>query len=310
MHQRFLVVFISLVLLTGSAFGTTSNHKKRHRIVRNTVSAIKTTVTSAPKLIGIRTATSKKRAAAALVDPTLGDSVDGEDLMARRAAALALGPQNGAVIVADPNSGRILSVVNQKLAYQGAYEPCSTIKIVAALAGLSEGLINQDSSLRVTKHHSIDLTEAIAHSNNAYFASVGERLGYEKIVQYGQMFGLGEKAGLNIEAEQPGLIAEAPPADGLGMMTSFGEGFSMTPMELTAIVSAVANGGTLYYLQHPGSQAEIDSFARQLNINEFVRDIKPGMMGAVEYGTARRIGFSATDPIFGKTGTCTDNRTP
>ena len=34
------------------------------------------------------------------------------------------------------------------------------------------------------------------------------------------------------------------------------------------------------------------------------------MMGAVEYGTARRIGFSATDPIFGKTGTCTDNRTP
>src|SRR3984885_781306 len=314
MHQRFLVVFISLVLLTGSAFGTTSNHKKRHRIVRNTVSAIKTTVTSAPKLIGIRTATSKKRAAAALVDPTLGDSVDGEDLMARRAAALALGPQNGAVIVADPNSGRILSVVNQKLAYQGAYEPCSTIKIVAALAGLNEGIINQESSLRITKHHSIALTEAIAHSNNAYFASVGEKLGYDKIVQYGQMFSLGEKAGLNIDAEQPGVIAEAPPADGLGMMTSFGEGFSMTPMELTAIVSAVANGGTLYYLQHPGSQAEIDQFSpqvkRQLNITPWLPEIKPGMMGAVEYGTARRAGFTATEPIFGKTGTCTDNRTP
>ena len=312
MHQRFLVVFISLALLTGSAFGTTSNHKKRHRIVRNTVSAIKTTVTSAPKLIGIRTAASKKRAAAALVDPTLGDSVDGEDLMARRAAALALGPQNGAVIVADPNSGRILSVVNQKLAYQGAYEPCSTIKIVAALAGLNEGIINQESSLRITKHHSIALTEAIAHSNNAYFASVGEKLGYDKIVQYGQMFGLGEKAGLNIDAEQPGVIAEAPPSDGLGMMTSFGEGFYMTPMELTAIVSAVANGGTLYYLQHPASQAEIDQFVpqvkRQLNVAQWLTDIKPGMMGAVEYGTARRAGFSAAEPIFGKTGTCTDNR--
>jgi penicillin-binding protein 2 len=312
MHQRFLVVFISLALLTGSAFGTTSNHKKRHRIVRNTVSAIKTTVTSAPKLIGIRTAASKKRTAAALVDPTLGDSVDGEDLMARRAAALALGPQNGAVIVADPNSGRILSVVNQKLAYQGAYEPCSTIKIVAALAGLNEGIINQESSLRITKHHSIALTEAIAHSNNAYFASVGEKLGYDKIVQYGQMFGLGEKAGLNIDAEQPGVIAEAPPSDGLGMMTSFGEGFYMTPMELTAIVSAVANGGTLYYLQHPASQAEIDQFVpqvkRQLNVAQWLTDIKPGMMGAVEYGTARRAGFSAAEPIFGKTGTCTDNR--
>jgi len=242
----------------------------------------------------------------------MGDSVDGEDLIARRAAVLALGPHSGAVIVADPNTGRILSVVNQKLAYQGAYEPCSTIKIVAALAGLSEGIINQESSLRITKHHSVDLTEALAHSNNAYFASVGEKLGYDKIVQYGQMFGLGEKAGLNIDAEQPGLIAEAPPADGLGMMTSFGEGFSMTPMELTAIVSAVANGGTLYYLQHPGSQAEIDQYVpqvkRQLNVAPWLTDIKPGMMGAVEYGTARRAGFSATEPIFGKTGTCTDNR--
>ena len=246
------------------------------------------------------------------MDPTLGDSVDGEDLIARRAAVMALGPQSGAVIVADPTTGRILSVVNQKLAYQGAYEPCSTIKIVAALAGLNEGIINQETAFKVKKHHSMDLTEAIAHSNNAYFASVGEHLGYDKIVQYGQMFGLGEKAGLNIDSEQPGLIAEAPPSDGLGMMTSFGEGFYMTPMELAAIVSAVANGGTLYYLQHPSSQTEIDQFIpqvkRQLNVAQWLTDIKPGMMGAVEYGTARRAGFSATEPIFGKTGTCTDNR--
>jgi penicillin-binding protein 2 len=309
MYQRLLIVFLSAVLLAGSAFGSTSNRKKRHRVVRAAASAVKV-VTYAPKLIGIHG--SKKRIATPFADPTLGDSVDGEDLMARRAAAQALGPQNGAVIVADPNTGRILSVVNQKLAYQGAYEPCSTIKIVAALAGLNEGIINQDSTLRITKHHSIDLTEALAHSNNAYFASVGERLGYEKIVQYGQMFGLGEKAGLNIEAEQPGLIAEAPPSDGLGMMTSFGEGFWMTPMELTAIVSAVANGGTLYYLQHPSSQTEIDQFVpqvkRQLDMGPWLTEIKPGMMGAVEYGTARRAGFTATEPIFGKTGTCTDNR--
>jgi penicillin-binding protein 2 len=311
MHRRLLVLFVTISLLAGSAFGTTSNHKKRHRIVRGTANAVKVAVTAPPKLLGLHR---KKRITAPPVDPTQGDLVDGEDLMARRAAVQALGSQNGAVIVADPNTGRILSVVNQKLAYQGAYEPCSTIKIVAALAGLNEGIINQDSSLKITKRHSMALTEAIARSNNAYFASVGEKLGYDKIVQYGQMFGLGEKAGLNIDAEQPGLIAEAPPSDGLGMMTSFGEGFSMTPMELTAIVSAVANGGTLYYLQHPASQAEIDQFVpqvkRQLNITPWLADIKPGMMGAVEYGTARRAGFSATEPIFGKTGTCTDNRTP
>jgi penicillin-binding protein 2 len=234
--------------------------------------------------------------------------------MARRAAVQALGPYNGAVIIADPNTGRILTVVNQKLAYTGAFEPCSTIKIMTALAGLSEGIISEENSFRLTKRHSMNLTEALARSYNPYFASVGEKLGYDKIVQYGEMLGLGEKAGLNIDAEQPGLIAPAPPSDGLGMMTSFGEGFSMTPLELTAIVSAVANGGTLYYLQHPNSQAEVDQFIpqvkRQLNIGPWLTDIKPGMEGAVEYGTARRANYSATEPIFGKTGTCTDNRTP
>ncbi|MGP0073387.1 MAG: penicillin-binding transpeptidase domain-containing protein [Bryobacteraceae bacterium] len=328
MYHRLFAAFISVTILTGSAFGTTTIHKKRHRIVRNTSAGARVRRASytpaaspAPRpLLTSRHIASRSRKVASpwtsptFAEATLGDSVDGEDLLARRAAVQALGPYNGAVIVADPNTGRILSVVNQKLAYQGAYEPCSTIKIVAALAGLSEGVINQDFGLRVTKHHTVDLTEALAHSNNFYFASVGEKLGYEKIVQYGQMFGLGERAGLNIEAEQPGLIADAPPSDGLGMMTSFGEGFSMTPMELAAIVSAVANGGTLYYLQHPTSQAEIDQFIpqvkRQLNITPFLTDIKPGMEGAVEYGTARRAGFSASEPIFGKTGTCTDNRTP
>jgi penicillin-binding protein 2 len=327
MHQRPLVFLVSAALLTGSAFGTPTSRKKHHRVARSTVAAVKvervsytTTTATARPTVTHHAAVSRRRTVASpwatptFADSTQGDLVDGEDLVARRAAVQALGPHNGAVIVADPNTGRILSVVNQKLAYQGAYEPCSTIKIVAALAGLSEGVINQENAARITKRHAMDLTEAIAHSNNAYFASVGEKLGYDKIVQYGQMFGLGEKAGLNIDAEQPGLTAPAPPSDGLGMMTSFGEGFSMTPMELTAIVSSVANGGTLYYLQHPTSQAEIDRFnpqvKRQLNITPWLTDIKPGMMGAVEYGTARRAGFSATEPIFGKTGTCTDNRSP
>jgi penicillin-binding protein 2 len=324
MHQRLLAVFLAFSLLASSAFGTTTR-KRRHRTVHSTTTAQRVHrvayTSRAARLSTKAPATAfKKRnftspwATPTFADSTQGDLVDGEDLMVRRAAVQALGPFNGSVVVADPNSGRILTIVNQKLALQGAYEPCSTIKIVAALAGLNEGIINQDSSLRLTKRHSVDLTEAMARSINPYFASIGEKLGYDRIVQYGQMFGLGEKAGLNIEGEQPGLIAEAPPSDGLGMMTSFGEGFSMTPLELTAIVSAVANGGTLYYLQHPTSQAEIDQFApqikRQLNINDVVADIKPGMLGAVEYGTARRIGFSATDPIFGKTGTCTDNRTP
>jgi penicillin-binding protein 2 len=324
MPQRLLVILLASSLLASSAFGTTTTRKKHRRAAHATTTAPtakaqRVAYTTRPSTSHLSTVSKKRTAASTwatptFADSTIGDSVDGEDLMVRRAAVQALGPYNGAVVVADPNTGRILSIVNQKLALQGAYEPCSTIKIVAALAGLSEGIINQQTSLRLTKRHSIDLTEAMARSINLYFASIGEKLGYDRIVQYGQMFGLGEKAGLNIEGEQPGLIAETAPSDGLGMMTSFGEGFSMTPLELTAIVSAVANGGTLYYLQHPGSQADIDQFApqvkRQLNIEQWLADIKPGMMGAVEYGTARRIGFSATEPIFGKTGTCTDNRSP
>jgi cell division protein FtsI/penicillin-binding protein 2 len=331
MRLRLLSVFLTFSLLAGSVFATTTTtHKRRRHFVHATATARITgsakiqraSYTLLPRAHGtaLVPVAGRRKAAASpwtsptFADSTVGDSVDGEDLMVRRAAVQALGPYNGSIIVADPNSGRILTIVNQKLALNGAYEPCSTIKIVAALAGLSEGVISQDSSLRTTKRHAMDLTQALARSNNAYFASVGEKLGYDKIVQYGQMFGLGEKAGLNIEGEQPGLIADAAPSDGLGMMTSFGEGFSMTPLELTGIVSAVANGGTLYYLQHPNSQQDIDHFVptvkRQLNIAQWLLDIKPGMMGAVEYGTARRIGFSAADPIFGKTGTCTDNRTP
>src|SRR5271165_531266 len=105
MYQRLLIAFLSVALLTGSAFGSISTRKKRHRIVRNTVTAVKASFTAAPRLIGIHR--SKKRTVTALVDPTIGDSVDGEDLLARRAAVQALGSQNGAVIVADPNTGRI-----------------------------------------------------------------------------------------------------------------------------------------------------------------------------------------------------------
>jgi penicillin-binding protein 2 len=248
-------------------------------------------------------------------DSTEGDSLDGEDLVARRAAVQALGPYNGSVVVADPMTGRILTIVNQKLAYQSGFEPCSTIKIVAALAGLQEGILqNQNTLFHVTRRQTVSLTQALAHSNNQFFAAVGVKLGYDKIAQYAHQFGLGERAGLDIESEQPGSVANAPPNDGLGMMTSFGEGIYMTPLEFAAIVSAVANGGTLYYLQRPHSQQEINEFTprikRQLDIAQWLPEITPGMMGAVEYGTARRANFDPSEPIFGKTGTCTDNRSP
>jgi len=307
MYQRLFITLLSLALFLGSAFGAT--HKKKRRRTTTPVATV------AVAHHARRHVASSPWKTPTYANSTDGDSVDGEDLVVRRAAVQALGPYNGAVVVVDPTTGRLLTTVNQKLAFQGSFEPCSTIKIMAALAGLSEGVIDQDSpAVRLRRRHRMNLTEALAHSNNAYFANVGEKIGYDKIVQYASMLGLGQKAGLNIDGEQPGSIDPAPPSDGLGMMTSFGEGFYMTPLELAAIVTAVANGGTLYYLQHPRSEEEVNllqpSVKRQLNIAQWLPEIRPGMMGAVEYGTARRIGFTADDPIFGKTGTCTDNRSP
>ena len=74
------------------------------------------------------------------------------------------------------------------------------------------------------------------------------------------------------------------------MMTSFGDGIRLTPLELTSIVASVANGGTMYYLQYPKNQDDVQHFVprvrRQLDIARFIPEIRPGMMGAVEYGTA------------------------
>jgi cell division protein FtsI/penicillin-binding protein 2 len=247
-------------------------------------------------------------------ESTDGDFIDGEDLVVRRAAVNALGPMNGTVVVTDPGTGRVLTMVNQQLALKGGFQPCSTIKLPVALAALSENIIERTTMIRVYGRTSFNLTSALAKSNNQYFASLGQKLGFDRVSYYARLFGLGEKAGLDIEGEQPGTLPASVPRSGIGMMTSFGDGIALTPLELAALVGAVANGGTLYYLQYPKTQQEaqalIPQVKRRLDIEEWIPEIKPGMMGAVEYGTARRVGFDPNEPVYGKTGTCTDERSP
>jgi penicillin-binding protein 2 len=247
-------------------------------------------------------------------DSTAGDNVDGEDLEVRRAAVEALGPLNGSVVVSDPNTGRILAMVNQKLALSDGYQPCSTVKVPVAFAALSEGLVDRTTMLPIYGRTKMNLTTALAKSNNQYFAKLGEQLGYERFSYYAHLFGLGEKAGLDIPGEHAGRFPAEPPKNGgMGMLTSFGEEISLTPLQLAAIMGSIANGGTLYYLQHPRSQQEIASFVprikRRLDIENQIPEVQPGMRGAVQYGTARRIMALTEDPIMGKTGTCSDRRT-
>ncbi len=245
-----------------------------------------------------------------------GDITAGEDPTIRAAAIDALGNMNGTAVVINPANGRILAMVNQKLALSPGAEPCSTIKLSVGLAALSEGLVTRDTPVNLGGFR-MTLTEALAHSNNLYFEELGRELGFERVRHYATQFGLGELAGYNIAGEQLGTYpAQELPASegGVGRMCSFGQGVSMTPLQLGAFVASIANGGTLYYLQHPTTPEEAASFEpkvkRTLDINRFVPDLQDGMAGAVEYGTARslRVNFHEL-PVFGKTGTCSDKGT-
>ena len=234
-------------------------------------------------------------------DSAGGDSIAAEDPTIRRIAILALGPYNGSVVIVDSSTGRILSILNQRLALSTGYQPCSTFKVSVALAALSENVIEPAR---------IDLTGALAHSSNYFFANLGCKLGFEKVSYYAHQFGYGEKAGLNIAGEGAGHFPLAPPSNGgVSMLSSFGEEISQTPLQLAALMSAIANGGTLYCLQYPRNAREVASFAprvkRKLNIEAPIFGILPGLRAAVERGTAR--GARQEEPIAGKTGTCSEN---
>lgn len=246
-----------------------------------------------------------------------GDVTAGEDPVVRAAAIDALGNMNGTIVAIDPNSGRILAMVNQKLALSEGAQPCSTFKVAVALAALNEQVITKETKVSLGGSYKMDLTTALAHSNNAYFEAVGRKLGFEKVSYYAHQFGLGELAGWNIQGEHLGQFPSVELAEslgGVGKMCSFGESISLTPLQLGALIASIANGGTLYYLQHPNSPQEIANFEprvkRYLDIKPLIPEISDGMAGAVQYGTARLLRTSFyQEPVLGKTGTCSKDGT-
>lgn len=313
---------------TKSARVNESQHTRRH--MRHLASGRKTPVHPAAHLASSHT--SLNRTAASLhrrgyherffvssyaQGIAAGDLVGGEDPIVRQAAVDALGNMNGTVVAIEPTSGRILAMVNQKLALSSGAQPCSTIKLSVALAALNEGLVSKDTEVALGSRSRMNLTEALAHSNNAYFEALGRKLGFEKVAYYAHQYGLGELAGYDIPGEQLGEYPDeviSQKLGGVGKMCSFGEGISMTPLQLGAMVSAIANGGTLYYLQHPTTPEEIADFQprvkRQLDIAPLIPEISDGMAGAVQYGTARRLGLNfSEEEILGKTGTCSHDGT-
>ena len=253
--------------------------------------------------------------------PTYADSISADDPtyddpVVRQAVVDALGRYNGSVVAVDPGTGRILAVVNQKIAFSDGYIPCSTIKPTIAVAALEENVITSDTMIKVGRRKYMNLTEALAHSNNPFFEELGRRMGFDTVSRYGRLLGLGELAGYNLPDEHPGSFPTQPPAfGGVARMSSFGEGIQVTPLQLAALAAAFANGGTLYYLQYPHSQEEVDNFQprvkRDLNIANILPQVREGMLAAVLYGTGRLSADPGGDETpLGKTGTCDDRTNP
>ena len=234
------------------------------------------------------------------------DDLTGEDAEVRRVAVNALGNHAGTVVVMDPLTGRVYSIVNQEWALRRGFKPCSTIKLVTGVAGLSENAVPLFDS--ANDGFRLDLTSALAHSDNPFFQQVGARIGGEKMVKYARELGLGEKTGINVPFEFPGRLPEVKPDVVERRMFSHADGFEVTPLQLGTLVSAMANGGKLLVPQISHSTKESNKMSpkvrRQLDITTDVwQRMVPGMVGAVNYGSGRRA-YDPTQTVAGKTGTC------
>jgi membrane peptidoglycan carboxypeptidase len=157
----------------------------------------------------------------------------------------------------------------------------------------------------------MNLTNALAYSNNTYFQQVGGQVGFEKMISYARRLGLGEKTGINAPNETQGQLPNLRSGYAVNHMSSHGDDFKVTALQLATLVSAMANGGRLITPRVVRTPQELSRFKpvirRSINMNlETLRYMVPGMVGAVNYGSGRR----AHDPqatVAGKTGTCIEN---
>src|SRR5436190_717964 len=126
------------------------------------------------------------------------DETTGEDMEVRRAALSALGDHAGTVVVMNPKTGQVYTVVNQEWGLRRGFKPCSTTKLVTGLAGLSEHVIDPVQTVNIgTASYRLDLTDALAFSDNGYFQRVGGQVGFDKMMQYARKLGLGQQTGIN-----------------------------------------------------------------------------------------------------------------
>ncbi|MDD5760189.1 MAG: penicillin-binding protein 2 [Desulfobulbaceae bacterium] len=225
-------------------------------------------------------------------------------------------------------------------ATQGQYPPGSTYKMVVALAGLSEGVINADTTFfcngamkfkgrdyrcwKKQGHGTISLERALAESCDVFFYSVGMRVGVDKLAEYAKSLGLGEPTGITLEHEKSGVVPSIAWKkkrfgqvwyEGETMSISIGQGYDLaTPLQICQMTSTLVNGGTRYRPQlieavmdadgnvAKGFEPIIDGHA--LGTAKSLDLIRAGMVAAVNtpHGTAG-VAKSKSMLVGAKTGT-------
>lgn len=149
-------------------------------------------------------------------------------------------------------------------AVSDSYEPGSTFKAITLTAALEEGITNihdrfycpgsikiPGSSIRCTRGHgSQSLAEIVQNSCNVGFVTLGLRLGQERFYKYLRQFSFGQKTGIDFPGEAAGILIPEARVKSVDLARiAFGQAVSITPLQLVAAVSAIANNG-LYHEPH------------------------------------------------------------
>ncbi len=187
------------------------------------------------------------------------------------ALAVVMNPKTGEVLAMssrptfDPNNYKNYSteILSRNLPIWASYEPGSTQKIITTAASIEEKVIDiynehfYDSGgvtvdgarircWRAGGHGDQTFLQVLQNSCNPGFVLMGERLGKERLFSYLDMFGFGNKTGIDLNGEGKGIIFPLSKVGNVELATTaFGQGISVTPIQQITAISAVLNGGNL-----------------------------------------------------------------
>jgi penicillin-binding protein 2 len=183
--------------------------------------------------------------------------------------------------------------------------------LIVGLAALHEEVFDPNQDIQISRRGSWNLTDATARSNNEFFQVLGRRLGFERVIKYAGDYGFGDLTGINYPGEKPGFLPEEGEQE-TGLMSSHGENFGVTAIQLAAFTAAIANGGNLYTPYIPRTPEEQTSFEpilkRKIVMSPEDRmRLMAGMSGTVNFGSGK-LAYNPLGQVAGKTGSCTGSR--